>query len=190
MTDLRRDSPFADNRPGRTWIQGFLKRNSNISKLISQNLTVFRASVTQDNILGWFTKVEECLKKKDIFQVLMEPLRLFNCDETAFFLNPKGNKVLAGKGDKTIYQQVNSDDKECLTVLITVITIVEGNEDTAIAGQSNIPSPFKKYILRLPVGKKKLQKKKPKERIPAIVSGGLGHCISKRKWTRRMKWKD
>ena len=26
--------------------------------------------------------------------------------------------------------------------LITVITIVEGNEDIAIAGQSNIPSPF------------------------------------------------
>ena len=23
MTDLRRDNPFADNRPGRTWIQGF-----------------------------------------------------------------------------------------------------------------------------------------------------------------------
>ena len=49
----------------------------------------------------------------------MDPPRLFNCNETAFFLNPKGTKVLAGKGDKTIYQQVNSDDKERLTVLIT-----------------------------------------------------------------------
>ena len=42
--------------------------------------------------------------------------------------------------------------------------IVEGNEDTAIAGQSNIPSPFKKYIFCLHVGKKKPQKKKLKER--------------------------
>ena len=49
----------------------------------------------------------------------MDSLQLFNCDETNFFLKPKGTKVLAGKGDKTIYQQVSSDDKECLTVLIT-----------------------------------------------------------------------
>ena len=28
MTDLRRENPFADNRPGRTWIQEFL-RNGN-----------------------------------------------------------------------------------------------------------------------------------------------------------------
>ena len=49
----------------------------------------------------------------------MDPSRLINFDETAFFLNQKGTKVLAGKGDKTIYQRVNSDDKKCLTVLIT-----------------------------------------------------------------------
>ena len=75
--------------------------------------------MTQDSVLGWFTEVEEYFKKKDILQVLMDPSWLFNSDETAFFLNLKGTKVLAGEGDKTIYQQVNSDDKECLTVLIT-----------------------------------------------------------------------
>ena len=64
MTDLRRDNPFADNCPGKTSIQGFLRRNGNISKRISQNLTVSRASVTQDNILGWFAEVEEYFKKK------------------------------------------------------------------------------------------------------------------------------
>ncbi|KAJ4451842.1 hypothetical protein ANN_03320, partial [Periplaneta americana] len=119
MTDLKRKNPFVDNRPGRTWIQGFLQRNSNISQRISQNLTVSRASVTQENILGWFAEVEDYLKANNLFQVLTDPSRVFNCDETAFFLNPKGNKVLARKGNKTIYQQVNSDEKECLTVLIT-----------------------------------------------------------------------
>ena len=104
MTDLRRDNPFTDNHPGRTWVQGFLKRNGNVSKCISQNLTVFRASVTQSNILGWFMYAEEYLKKKDILQVLMDHSCLFNCNETAFFLNPKGTKVLAGKEDKTKYQ--------------------------------------------------------------------------------------
>ena len=54
-TDLRRDNPFADNCPGRTWVQGILRRNGNISKRMTQNLTVSHASVTHDNILGWFT---------------------------------------------------------------------------------------------------------------------------------------
>ena len=67
MTDLRSYNPFADNCPGRTSIQGFLRRNGNISKRVIQNLTVSRASVTQDNIIGWFTEVEEYLKKKRYF---------------------------------------------------------------------------------------------------------------------------
>ena len=67
-------------------------------------------------------EVEEYLKKKDNLQVLIDPSCLFNCDETTFFLNPKGTKVLVGKEyHNIVYQQVNSDDKECLTVLITVI---------------------------------------------------------------------
>ena len=74
MTDLRRDNPFADNRPGRTWIQGFLKRNGNISKRISQNLIVSRASVTQDNILEWFMEVEKYLKKERHFTSSDGPL--------------------------------------------------------------------------------------------------------------------
>ena len=73
MTDLRRDNPFAENCPGRTWIRGFLRGNGNMSKRISQNFTVSRASVTQGNILGCFTEVEEYLIKKDILEVLMDP---------------------------------------------------------------------------------------------------------------------
>ena len=48
----------------------------------------------------------------------MDPSWFFNYDKTATFKS-KGTKVLAGKGYKTVYQQVNSDDKEFLTILIT-----------------------------------------------------------------------
>ena len=77
-----------------------------ISERMSQNLTVSSASVTQDSILEWFTKVEEYFKKKDILQVLMDHSRPLNCDQTSFFLNLKGPKVLAGKGDKIINQSL------------------------------------------------------------------------------------
>lgn len=35
-------------------------------------------------------------------------------DYTAFFLNPKGDKVLADKREKSVYQQLNSDEKRML----------------------------------------------------------------------------
>ena len=48
-----------------------------------------------------------------------------------------------------------------------------------------MPPPFKKYIFCLPVGKKKPQKKKPKERIPAIVSGELGQLYFQKKMVKK-----
>lgn len=42
----------------------------------------------------------------------MKPLFFF------FFLNPAGNKVLDEKGQKSVYQRVNSDEKECITTLV------------------------------------------------------------------------
>lgn len=47
------------------------------------------------------------------------PARVFNCGETAFFLNPKVNKVLVKKGEKAVYNFVNNDEKDCFTTFIT-----------------------------------------------------------------------
>lgn len=43
--------------------------------------------------------------------------RVFNRDESAFFLSPKGERVLVKKGKKTVYTFTRNSDKECLTVL-------------------------------------------------------------------------
>lgn len=51
-------------------------------------------------------------------EVIKEPERIFNTDESAFFLSPKAGKVLAKKGEKHIYQ-TSGDEKDNLTVLIT-----------------------------------------------------------------------
>lgn len=82
-------------------------------------MTVSRSAVTGANILPWFTEVHAYLTENSYDHILDDPSRLFNCDEMALFLNPKRQKVLARKGDKTVYQQVNADEKECVTVLMT-----------------------------------------------------------------------
>lgn len=47
-----------------------------------------------------------------------DPRRVFNTDESAFFLQPKSGRVLVRKGEKNVYNS-SGDDKENLTVLIT-----------------------------------------------------------------------
>ncbi|KAH9639391.1 hypothetical protein HF086_002080 [Spodoptera exigua] len=112
-------TPFKNNRPGRHWYESFKKRHLEISLRTSQNLTESRATVTNEALSNWFSEISEFFKEKSLESVTRNPKRVFNCDETAFFLNPKGNKVLAVRGNKTVYQKVNTDKKECLTVLLT-----------------------------------------------------------------------
>lgn len=44
--------------------------------------------------------------------------RIFNGDETSFYLNPKPDKVLARKGIKNVYTAAGSDEKFNITVLL------------------------------------------------------------------------
>ncbi|KAJ8873050.1 hypothetical protein PR048_026666 [Dryococelus australis] len=60
------------------------------------------------------SSIQRCLKTT--FLVLL----FSSGDETAYFLSPKGNSVLARKGAQHVYQQVNVDKEECITVLVTV----------------------------------------------------------------------
>jgi len=45
--------------------------------------------------------------------------RVFNADETALLLNPKSGTVLAEKGTKNVYNIIENNDKENVTVLVT-----------------------------------------------------------------------
>ncbi|KAJ8909255.1 hypothetical protein NQ315_010869 [Exocentrus adspersus] len=57
MVELKRENPFKNNRPGKSWYSSFLKRNKNISVRTPQNLTASRASVTKSQLNNWFSEV-------------------------------------------------------------------------------------------------------------------------------------
>lgn len=118
IREMERKNPFSEDRPTLDWLQRFKSRHSEISLRTAQNLTLSRASVTKTAIQNWFQEVRQMLETDGLINILLEPTRVFNGDESAFFLNPAGNKVLAGRGQKTVYQQINSNEKECLTVLV------------------------------------------------------------------------
>lgn len=50
--------------------------------------------------------------------VINDPTRIFNADESAFYLQPKAGRVIVRKGEKNVYI-ASRDEKENLTVLIT-----------------------------------------------------------------------
>lgn len=113
---LKRPNKFSGGRPGRHWFEGFLRRHPQITKRITQNLTVSRAAVTKTKIENWFQEINHYFESSKIN--INDPRRIFNADETALFLSPKGNRVLVQKGSKSVYDR-SGDEKECLTVLFT-----------------------------------------------------------------------
>ncbi|XP_071056510.1 uncharacterized protein [Onthophagus taurus] len=120
LKKLNRLNKFTKNRPGRKWYKCFLRRHPIISERLTQNLTKARSEVTEQKIRNWFNEVTDHFKAKNIEDVLKDPSRIFNLDETAFFMAPKGIKCLMRKGEKLAYNFISNDDKECLTTLITV----------------------------------------------------------------------
>uniref|UniRef100_A0ABD2VUC6 HTH CENPB-type domain-containing protein n=1 Tax=Trichogramma kaykai TaxID=54128 RepID=A0ABD2VUC6_9HYME len=120
VTKLKRITPFKDNKPGRHWYKSFLKRHDNIKSRVAQNLTTGRVSATEEVIRKWFGQVEDYFKKFNLMGI--DRSRIFNLDESAFHLTPKGDRVLAQRGSKNVYKIVNSD-KESVTVLFNPLDV-------------------------------------------------------------------
>jgi len=67
---------------------------------------------------NWFAEVHAHLQKKDLVEI--DSSRVFNCDESAFFLCPKADQVIAKRGSKSVYKVIDGDEKENLTTLFMV----------------------------------------------------------------------
>ncbi|KAF2891178.1 hypothetical protein ILUMI_14995, partial [Ignelater luminosus] len=101
------------------WYKGFTARHSEISARLTQNLTKCRSDLTEGKIRNWFQEINDYLTANHLEAVVKDSQRIYNADETAFFLAPKGMKCLIQKGDKTAYSFIGNDEKECLTCLMT-----------------------------------------------------------------------
>ncbi|TGZ46502.1 TIGD2 protein [Temnothorax longispinosus] len=116
ITCLKKNTPFIDNKPGRHWYEGFQKRHPDFStRTVAQHLTLVRASVTEEDLRGWFQEIGTYLTSKDLLNI--HPSRVFNWDETNIQLCPKPEKILAKKGARSVYKVVDANEKESVTSL-------------------------------------------------------------------------
>ncbi|XP_072400523.1 uncharacterized protein [Diabrotica undecimpunctata] len=113
-----RENPFKDNHPGRGWYHSFLKRHPNITLRTAEGITAASSVVAEADIRNWFTNLEDYLKEKQLFEILEYLSRIYNGDETCFWLCPKNKKVLAPRGAKNVYQ-IQHHSKNNITVMFT-----------------------------------------------------------------------
>lgn len=119
LLDSKRDNPFKDSRPGKKWMNLFLQRHPNIVKCRAEMLSKARASVTETNIRVWFKEVRNYLKEQNCEDILEDPTRIFNSDETGVQCCPKSGLVLGPKKYKNLYDIAPGQEKESITVLTT-----------------------------------------------------------------------
>lgn len=110
---------FKNGRPGQKWFEKFLARNQEISLKNAEGINKARAQVTEESIRLWFKKLDEYLDSIQHKDILSDPKRIFNGDESGFALCPKTGKVLGPRGFKNLYQIKPSNEKENKTVLLT-----------------------------------------------------------------------
>lgn len=115
-----RPNPFKDGLPGIKWFHAFLKRHSEISQRHAESINTARAAVTENSIRQWHEDIRTYLVTENAEDILEDPSRILNSDESGFATNPKTGLVLGPTGMKNFYEIKSGSEKECITALFTI----------------------------------------------------------------------
>lgn len=115
-----RPNPFKDGLPGYKWFNAFLKRHPQVCQRHAETINTARASVSEDSIREWHKEIKKYLVSENAEDILDDPTRILNSDESGFATNPKTGLVLGPRGMKNFYEIFSGSDKECITALFTI----------------------------------------------------------------------
>ncbi|GFO32569.1 tigger transposable element-derived protein 6-like protein [Plakobranchus ocellatus] len=85
-----RKTVFTDNKPGRTWLDGFLRRHPEVIQRNTSVLGEQRAHLTEGKIRAWFGEVETSLAEDGVDIRTVDPRSIFNADKTGIPLHSSG----------------------------------------------------------------------------------------------------
>ncbi|KAK9718003.1 hypothetical protein QE152_g23443 [Popillia japonica] len=113
-------NPFKDGLPGYKWFNPFLNRQPEVSQRHAESINTARASVSETSIRHWHEEIRRYLASENAEDILEDPTRIFNSDESGFATNPKSGLVLGLRGMKNFYEIKSGSEKECITALFTI----------------------------------------------------------------------
>nr|CAD7267128.1 unnamed protein product [Timema shepardi] len=85
----KKETPFVDGCPGKKWYCSFIRRHLQLVTKTPESLTKGRARITEELIRKWFRELEDYLDKIGEKEILSDPDRILNGDETSFSMCPK-----------------------------------------------------------------------------------------------------
>lgn len=88
-----RSTRFKDQRPGKDWYYGFMRRHPEISLRSPRQLGKERAVIRPEHIEKWFHDFEAFIRDTTDPNILHDPSRIYNADESGFCMSSKTGHV-------------------------------------------------------------------------------------------------
>jgi hypothetical protein len=82
----------------------------------SEAVTAASSCVSEENIRKWFDEVQDCIREKNLEEVMNDPSRIFHGDETGIQICTSTGHVLAKKKKKNAYSIDEGSSKKNITV--------------------------------------------------------------------------
>ncbi|KAJ4437582.1 hypothetical protein ANN_17727 [Periplaneta americana] len=114
VDDSKFKTPFINNRSEKKCYYSFMVRHPNLSQKHAEYVNKARGTVTEEKIGNCFTEVSDLLG--DNVEILQERKRVFNMDETYFFITPKGDIIIISPRGMHVYDEHINLDKENATL--------------------------------------------------------------------------
>lgn len=106
--------------PGRMFINGFLKRNPQISLRKCEGIPKSSAKVSLESVQSWFNWFYNYINENSLTDIILNhPENILNCDESSMPLVAIPKKVLGQKGERNRYHILPGNHKEAITTLFT-----------------------------------------------------------------------
>lgn len=96
-----------------------MRRNPDLSIRVPEAISSASSRVSEEDIRGWFATTRAWLATNGLLEVLEDPSRVFNGDETSFYLHPKTKEVIAETGSRNIYEVEQAPGKQNVTVMFS-----------------------------------------------------------------------
>jgi DDE superfamily endonuclease len=103
-------------KPSYTWLRNFLE-NQNMTLRKPEKITNSAGNLTEKNIKSWFLNTFLELQEQNASELLLDPSRIFNADETFVLQNPTRGNVASPKGAKNVYDIAQGNEKEGITAM-------------------------------------------------------------------------
>lgn len=92
VTKEKKQTPFANNRPGYDWYYAYMRRNSHIVQMRTETpLETCRAKLTKEKTDNLYSSLRDFLTLKGLMD---KPTCIWNADETRFSLGSTSGKVI------------------------------------------------------------------------------------------------